>query len=59
MDFQALWAGPDGLFEDYKFDGSRFDVQGLLLGGDGSGGENTKDARVRGCGFGLVALRHG
>ena len=54
MDFQALWAGPDGLFEDYEFGDHRFDVEGLLLGGDGSGGEHTKDARLRRCGFGLV-----
>ena len=58
MDFQALWAGPDGLFEDYEFGDHRFDVEGLLLGGDGSGGEHTKDARLRRCGVALGLLRY-
>ena len=26
------------------------------MGGDGSGGEHTKDPRIRRCGFGLVIL---
>ena len=31
-------------------------VEGCLMGGDGSGGERTKDPRLRRCGFGLVVL---
>ena len=31
-------------------------MHGCYLGADGSGGENSKDPRVRRCGFGLVIL---
>ena len=47
MEFTAMWAGPDGLFEEYLFDGHLFDVEGLLLRGDGSGGDHTQDSRIR------------
>ena len=57
MDFVALGAGPDGLFEEVDFEGEKLDVEGLLLGSDGSASENTKDVRVRRCGFGVAVLR--
>ena len=32
-------------------------MHGCILGGDGSGGQNSRDPRTRRCGFGLVAIR--
>ena len=37
-------------------DSAPIDVEGCLMGGDGSGGEHPKDPRIRRCGFGLVVL---
>ena len=45
-EYQATW--------DYTQE--RLDVHGCYLGGDGSGGKNSKDPRVRHCVFGLVML---
>ena len=33
------------------------DIPGAFVGGDGSGGINTRDARKRRCGFVMVAIR--
>ena len=55
MDYQAMQASSDGLF--YLDDlAEPLDVHDLILGGDGSGGEHTRDSRIRRCGFGLVAV---
>jgi len=45
---------------DYSFKATfqcRLDVNGATLGGDGSGGEHSRDPRLRRAGFGLVAIR--
>jgi hypothetical protein len=50
----------DQLSLDFDFTSTylgRLDVQGAVLGGDGSGGSYSSDPRLRSCGFGLVAIR--
>ena len=51
----------DPLSSEYVFTNSwgssRIDVEGLLLGSDGTGGENSRDARVRRCCFGAAIFR--
>ena len=49
----------DALSLNYSFGtsfptGERLCVHGCFLGGDGSGGKNSRDPRVRTCGFGLA-----
>ena len=55
LNYDAMQASIDGLFVPDE-PGTLFNVEGMLLGGDGSGGEHTKDSRLRRGGFGLVAL---
>ena len=53
---------PDPLGLDYPFKSSfegRLDVQGCLVGGDGSGGRHTRDPRLRRCAFSMVVIRPG
>jgi ribonuclease HI len=49
---------PDPLSCEYKFHSSfqHLDVNGKILGGDGSGGRLSKDFRTRRCGFGLAII---
>ena len=56
VQYLARMAGSDRIFTPDEPSEAPFDVQGLLLGGDGSGGEYSKDDRVRRGGFGLVAI---
>ncbi len=55
LDYIAMQASSDGIFfpDDPE---EALDVRGLVLGGDGSGGEHTRDHRLRRGGFGLVAV---
>ena len=46
----------DGQFQLVRGDLEPIQVEGCTLGGDGSGGEHTKDPRIRQCGWGLVVL---
>ena len=55
MDYVAMYASSNGTFFPDDADG-QLDVRGLVLAGDGSGGEHTRDARIRRGGFGLVAV---
>ena len=41
---------------DVDFQAEPIAVEGLLLAGDGSGGEHSKDPRIRRCGFGVAIL---
>ena len=54
--YWAFTAGPDIVFQRVDMNSAPIDVEGCLIGGDGSGGEHTKDPKIRQCGFGLVAL---
>ena len=54
--YEAMQATNNGLFIPDVPDEAPFDVEGLVLGGDGSGGEHTRDSRLRRGGFGLVAV---
>ena len=55
--FSAFEANSDGIFREVNFEAEPIKVEGLLLGGDGSGGEHSKDPRLRRCGFGVAILR--
>ena len=57
MSFTAFEAGSDGSFREVDFQAEPINVEGLLLGGDGSGGEHTKDPRIKRCGFGVAILQ--
>ena len=54
-DYMAMQASRDGIFFPDNPE-ELLDVHGLVLGGDGSGGEHTRDHRLRRGGFGLVAV---
>ena len=54
--YEAMQASNNGFFIPDVPDEAPFDVEGLVLGGDGSGGEHTRDSRLRRGGFGLVAV---
>ena len=56
ISFSAVEAGKDGIFMDVDFQAEPIAVEGLLLPGDGSGGEHSKDPRIRRCGFGVAIL---
>ena len=51
----------DPLASEYSFTNSwgntRIDVEGHLRGSDGTGGENSRDARIRRCYFGAAIFR--
>ena len=53
-----MGAGSDGNFQLAEHDGPPIDVSGMLAAGDGdgSGGAETKDWRLRRCGFGVVIV---
>ena len=64
----ALWTRglaplslPDPLGMDYVFENSwglkRIDVEGCVLGSDGSGGKYSRHIRTRRCGFGIRIIR--
>ena len=52
---------PDPLTADYMFTNSwgqcRLDVEGLILGSDGTGGEHARDPRSRRCCFGAAVIK--
>jgi hypothetical protein len=56
LEYKAGHAGQDGCFVDFEMDEFPVNVEGMTLGGDGSGGEHSSDPRLRRCGFGLVAI---
>ena len=56
MLYWAFQAGPNLTFQRMNMQEEPINVEGCLMGGHGSGGERTKDPRLRRCGFGLVVL---
>ena len=56
LDYSSIVAGPEGDVLHEGHGEAPVDVTGMLLGGDGSGGEHTRDSRLRRCGFGLAVI---
>ena len=44
---------------DFNSSFSCFNVHGMMMGGDGSGGPDSRDFRTRRCGFGIAILSFG